>query len=78
MIVVDCTDVLPILHDLLVHVADHVEAFSAIKHNEFLLSPIELADEIDKEQVTKTIEAYLDSIGVGSDFTVIDSLPKKF
>lgn len=71
MITVDCKDVLPIQHELLVHVADHVEAIPAIKHSEFVLSPIEHEDEIDNMKVTKTIRDYLDSIGEGNNFTVI-------
>jgi len=71
MITVDCKDVLPIQHELLVHVADHVEAIPALKHSEFVLSPIEHQDEIDNIKVTKTIRDYLDSIGEGNNFTVI-------
>ncbi len=71
MITVDCKDVLPIQHELLVHVADQVEAIPAIKHSEFVLSPIEHEDEIDNMKVTKTIRDYLDSIGEGNNFTVI-------
>jgi len=71
MIVVNCKDVLPIQHELLVHVADHVEAIPVIKHSEFILSPIEHDDKIDNQQVAKTIQEYLDSIGEGSNFTVI-------
>ena len=55
MIIVNCKDVMPIQHELLVHVADHVEAIPAIKHSEFVLSPIEHQDEIDNIKVTKTI-----------------------
>ena len=76
MIVVDCKDVLPIQHELLVHVADNVEAIPAIKHNEFILSPIESEDKIEYEQVKKTILEYLDSIGEGSNFTVITDSKK--
>ena len=71
MLTVDCKDVLPIQHELLVYVADHVEAIPAIKHSEFVLSPIEHEDEIDNRKVTKTIRDYLDSIGEGNNFTVI-------
>lgn len=71
MIVVDCKAVLPILHELLVHVADHVEAIPAIKNNEFILSPIESDDKIDNSQVIKSIQEYLESIGEESNFTVI-------
>ncbi len=76
MIIVDCKDVLPIQHELLVHVADHVEAIPSLKHNEFILSPIENEDKIEYEQVKKTIREYLDSIGEGSNFTVITDSKK--
>jgi hypothetical protein len=71
MIVVNCKDVLPIQHELLVHVADHVQAIPAIKHNEFILSPIEHEDKIDNMQVTKIIQEYLEGIGEGSNFEVV-------
>jgi len=70
MIVVDCKDVLPIQHELLVHVADNIEAIPVLKHNEFILSPIESEDKIEHAQVTKTIQEYLDSIGEGNNFVV--------
>ncbi len=76
MIIVDCKDVLPIQHELLVHVADHVQAIPSIKHNEFILSPIENEDKIEYEQVKKTIREYLDSIGEGNNFTVITDSKK--
>ena len=78
MIVVNCKDILPIQHDLLIHVADQVEAIPAIKNSEFILSPIESDDKIDNEQVSKIIREYLDSIGEGSNFTVITGLNKVF
>ncbi len=78
MIIVNCKDVLPIQHELLVHVADHVEAIPVIKHIEFILSPIEHEDEIDNTKVTKTIRDYLDSIGEGNNFTVITNSNKVF
>ena len=71
MITVYCKDVLPIQHELLVHVADNVEAIPVVKHDEFILSPIEHDDKIDNNQVTNTIKEYLDSIGEGNNFTVI-------
>ena len=76
MIVVNCQDVMPIQHELLVHVADHVEAIPAIKHSEFILSPIEHEDEIDSMKVSKTIIDYLDSIGEGNNFSVITNSNK--
>jgi hypothetical protein len=71
MIVVNCKDVLPIQHELLVHVADQVQAIPAIKHNEFILSTIENDDKIDSIQVTKIIQGYLEEIGEGSNFEVV-------
>ncbi len=76
MITVDCRDVLPIQHELSVHVADRIEAIPAIKHNEFILSPIEHDDQIEYEQVTRTIKEYLDSIGEGSNFTIVTDSKK--
>ncbi len=70
MISVNCKDVLPIQHELLVHVADHVEAIPVVKHHEFILSPIENDDKLDNREITKTIEGYLDSIGEGKNFSV--------
>ena len=71
MIIVNCKDVLPIQHELLVHVADSLEAVPAIKKNEFVLSPIDSDDDIDQVQVTKIIEEYLESIGEKDEFSVV-------
>jgi len=76
MIVVNCKDILPIQHELLVHVADHVEAIPAIKHSEFILSPIEPEDKIDSWQVTKIIQSYLESIGEANNFSVVSDSNK--
>lgn len=71
MITVNCKDVVSIQHELLVHVADHVEAIPAVKHIEFILSPIEDDDKIDNGQVSEIIQKYLVSIGEASNFSVI-------
>ncbi|HUU48375.1 MAG TPA: C2H2-type zinc finger protein [Nitrosopumilaceae archaeon] len=78
MIVVNCKDVLPIQHELLVHVADHIEAIPAIKHSEFILSPIEDKDTIDDREVTVLIQNYLASIGEANNFSVITESKKIF
>jgi len=78
MIVVNCKDVLPIQHELLVHVADQIEAIPAIKHEEFILSPIEHDDKIDDRQVTVVIQNYLKSIGESTNFSVIAESKKIF
>lgn len=76
MIIVNCKDVLPIQHQLLVHVADQVGAIPAIKHSEFILSPIEHDENIDNIQVKKSIENYLLSIGEANNFRVINDSTK--
>ena len=76
MIVVNCKDILPIQHELSVHVADHIVAIPAIKKNEFILSPIESEDTLDNIHVRKTIQEYLASIGEGNNFTVISDSNK--
>lgn len=76
MITVNCKDVLPIQHELLVHVADQVGAIPAVKHHEFILSPIEHDDKIDNSKVTDAIKEYLDSIGEGCNFRVISNSNK--
>jgi hypothetical protein len=78
MIVVNCQDVLPIQHELLIHVADQVEAIPAIKNSEFILSPIEHDDKIDDRQVTVVIQNYLASIGEANNFSVITESKKIF
>ena len=70
MITVNCNDVFPIQHKLLVYVADQIGAISTIKHHEFILSPIEY-EKIDKEKVITSIKEYLDHIGEGNNFRVI-------
>ena len=71
MITVNCKDILPIQHELLVYVADQIGAIPAVKHHEFVLSPIEQDDEIDKEEVSISIKEYLDSIGEKNNFNLI-------
>ena len=71
MITVDCSDVMPIQHDLLIYVSDNVGAIPTIKHHEFVLSPIEDEDSIEISHVSKSIKEYLDSIGEGQNFGVI-------
>ena len=76
MISVNCEDVLPIQHQLLVYVADNIQAIPAIKNKEFILSPVEPHEIIDTVQVTKSIQEYLESIGEGNNFTIIDKSKK--
>ena len=78
MIVVNCKDVLPIQHELLIHVADQIEAIPAIKHEEFILSPIEHDDKIDDREVSSVIHNYLESIGEAGNFAVVHESKKIF
>ena len=71
MITVDCSDVMPIQHDLLIYVSDDIRAIPAVKRHEFVLSPIESDDSIDTSHVTTSIKKYLDFIGEGQNFGVI-------
>ncbi len=76
MITVNCKDVLPIQHQLLVYVADSVGAIPAIKHEEFILSPIEDDGKINNMDVAKSIQEYLISIGESSNFSVVNDSVK--
>ena len=71
MIIVDCRDVQSIKNELVVFVSDQMAAIPAIKINEFVLSPIEDDEEIDKNEVITVIKEFLDSIGEGKNFAVI-------
>ena len=71
MITVDCSEVLPIKHELLIYVSDEIGAIPVVKHHEFILSPVEDDDTIDTSHVTTSIKEYLDSIGEGQNFGVI-------
>ena len=76
MITVNCKDVLPIKHELLVFVADQIGAIPAEKNQEFVLSPIEHDDKIDQKDVTLAIKEYLDSIGEVNNFGIIANSDK--
>lgn len=71
MLTIDCRDVKPILHELLVYVSDQVAAIPAVKNNEFILSSINDDEDIDKSLVISSIKEYLDSIGESRNFSII-------
>jgi hypothetical protein len=71
MITVNCADVLPIQHSLMIYVADRVEVIPASKNEEFALSPIEHDDKLADWQVILAIEEYLGSIGKKDNFSVV-------
>ena len=71
MITVDCRDVESIKGELVVYVSDQVGAIPALKIHEFILSPIEEGETIDKNEVITVIKEFLDSIGEARNFAVI-------
>ena len=73
MIIVDCSEVEPIKHELLVYVSDQVAAVPTLKIHEFTLSPIEDHQNIDKTEVIAAIKEFLDSIGESRNFAVISN-----
>ncbi len=78
MITVNCRDVLPIQHSLMIHVADRIGAIPASKREEFILSPIENDDKLADWQVILAIEEYLGSIGEKDNFSLVSESKKIF
>jgi hypothetical protein len=72
MLTVDCADVTSIQNELVVYVADKVEAIPTLKNHQFTLSTLD--DEIiDVELVISAIKEYFDFIEEGSNFAVISN-----
>lgn len=71
MITVDCREVESIKNELLVYVSDQIGAIPTLKLHEFVLSPIQDNDVIDKTEVITVIKEFLDSIGESRNFAVI-------
>ena len=71
MLTIDCKDVSSVQNDLLVYVADKVEAIPTLKHHQFTLSTLDDDDILDIESVISAIKEYFDSINEGSNFAVI-------
>lgn len=71
MITVDCSEVLPIQHELLIYVSDDIGAIPAVKRHEFVLSPIESDEIIETNHVAASIKEYLELIGESQHFGVI-------
>ncbi len=73
MLTIDCKDILPIKNELLVYVADKVEALPTLKHNQFTLSALDDDEIIDTNSVISAIKEYLDSIDESNNFAVISN-----
>lgn len=71
MLTIDCKDVSSVQHELLIYVADKVEAIPTLKNLQFTLSTLDDDDILDIEKVISAIKEYLDSINEGSNFAVI-------
>jgi len=72
MLTIDCKDVSSVQNELLVYVADKVEAIPTLKNRQFTLSTFD--DEIlDVELVISAIKEYFDSINESSNFAVISN-----
>jgi hypothetical protein len=73
MLTIDCKDVSSVQNELLVYVADKVEAIPTLKHHQFTLSTLNDDDILDIELVISAIKEYFDSINEGSNFAVISN-----
>jgi len=73
MLTIDCRDILSVRNELLVYVADKVEAIPTLKNQQFTLSTLDDRDNIDSNAVILAIKEYLVSIGEGQNFAVISN-----
>ena len=73
MIIIDCKSVLPVKNDLLVYVADKVEAIPTLKNDQFTLSTFDDNEILDTGSVISAIKEYLESIDEGRNFAVISN-----
>jgi len=63
MITVNCHEVEPILHELMIYVSDQVAAVPFIKFHKFILTPIMDDESVNGDDVISSIKEFLDSIG---------------
>ena len=73
MLTIDCKEVSSIQNELLVYVADKVEAIPTLKNRQFTLSTFDDDAILDVELVISAIKEYFDSIHEGSNFAVISN-----
>lgn len=73
MLTIDCKDVLSIKNELLVYVADKVEAIPTLKHHQFTLSALDDDEIVDTNSVISAIKEYLASIDESNNFAVISN-----
>ncbi|QMU54656.1 MAG: C2H2-type zinc finger protein [Nitrosopumilus sp.] len=73
MLTIDCRDVVSMMNELLVYVADQMAAIPTLKHNQFTLSALDDDDVIDANEAVSVIREYLNSIDQGGNFAVISN-----
>jgi hypothetical protein len=73
MLTIDCKEVTSIQNELLVYVADKVEAIPTLKNRQFTLSTFDDDAILDVELVISAIKEYFDFIHEGSNFAVISN-----
>ena len=71
MITIDCKDVIQIQNDLLVYVADKLEAIPTLKHHQFTLSTFDDDEVLNTGDAVSAIKEYLNSIHQTNNFAVI-------
>ena len=71
MITIDCKDVIQIQNDLLVYVADKLEAIPTLKHHQFILSTFDDDAVLNTGDAVSAIKEYLNSIHQTNNFAVI-------
>ena len=71
MITVNCHDVEPILHELMIYVSDQVAAVPFLKFHKFILTPIMDDESVNGDDVISSIKEFLDSIGEKHNYGVI-------
>jgi hypothetical protein len=73
MLTIDCKEVASIQNELLVYVADKVEAIPTLKNRQFTLSTFDDDAILDVALVISAIKEFFDSIHEGSNFAVISN-----
>lgn len=71
MLTVRCGDVMAIRNELAVYVSDQVEAVPMLKNTEFVLTPVDDDEQLDKKLAVTAIREYLESMGEGRHFDVV-------
>jgi len=71
MITVNCHEVEPILHELMIYVSDQVAAVPFLKFHKFILTPIMDDESVNGDDVISSIKEFLDSIGEQHNYAVI-------